>query len=130
MSKNHTTTSRSKLKQIVDVWAAEDWDWVCDGCADVSYALWLIGQKLEWNCRIITGNVKVGESHFGHVWLNIDGKIFDPVAHANGYKVQKYSPMSGQEAEHLKVVKEVFGVVDDEFYGFDADDAIKEFQLT
>ena len=68
-------------------------------------------------------------SNFGHVWLKIDGKIFDPVAYANGYRVLKYSPMSGSEKEHIKVVKEVFGVVDDEFYGFDADEAIARFEL-
>lgn len=120
------------MRQIVDVWSAEDWDWVSDGCADVSYALWRIAQKLNWDCKLITGNATVkGGNGFAHVWLVVNGRIFDPVSYANNYKVLKYDAAKGDPAEQLKIVRDYFGVETDEdaAYGFDAAAAIKQFGL-
>lgn len=117
----------AKMKRIVDVWAQEDWDWVSDGCADVSYALWLIARKLGWNCQLATGNAHMKDGDvFGHVWLVVDGKIFDPVAYANDYRVHRYAASS---EDPLEIISNVYGApVDDPDHDY-SDEHIQQFGL-
>jgi hypothetical protein len=118
----------AKMKQIVDVWAQEDWDWVSDGCADVSYALWRIAQKLDWNCQLATGNAHMKDGDlFGHVWLIVDGKIFDPVAYANHYRVHRYEASS---EDPLEIISNVYGApVNDPDHDY-TDEHIQQFGLS
>jgi hypothetical protein len=116
-----------QMKAIVAVWSRQDWDWVCDGCADVSYALWRIGQQLGWPVKLVAGTATMkGGERFPHAWLTVNGKIFDPVAYANHYRVARYSPDKG---DPLKAIRDIFGVETDELYGFNVSSAIKQLGL-
>lgn len=129
----HTDAAKTiaTMKRVVDVWSNEDSDWVSDGCADVTYALWRIGQRLGWPCSPVTGNAEMKDGDvFQHAWLNVAGRVFDPVGYANNYKVHRYHPNGGGEAEHVKTLSDTFGVETDESdYGFDADEAIRSLGL-
>lgn len=117
------------LKRIVDVWAHEDWDWVCDGCADVSFALWRIAQRKGWNVQLVTGTAYTkDDDSYAHAWLIVNGKIFDPVAYANQYRVHRYE---ADEGDPLPVIRDTFGVETDNegLYSPDVGEQIKKLGL-
>ena len=118
------------LKRIVQVWKQEDPEWVQNGCADVSHALWQICQRKGWPCQIITGTAKSGRGEpFIHAWLNIEGTLFDPVAFASNYRVKHYFAYEQDQAAHVKTISDTFGVETDTDYGFDPDQAIKDLKI-
>lgn len=119
----------AKFKQIADVWYDEQPDWVEGGCADVSLALWQIAKKLKWPCLLVTGCATVKSDEFNHVWLQMSGVRFDPVAYACGYRVKRYSPMRGNQAEQLKIVTEFYGASTEEDHDY-SDETIEKFQLS
>lgn len=96
-------------KRIVDVWANEDPEHVEGGCADLSYDLYQIGQRLGWNIEVVTGGASVGESSFPHAWVEIDGELFDPAAYAGGFRVDTYEENNRGEAA-LETCANFFGV--------------------
>ena len=82
------------LKDAADWLYNEDEEVVESGCADVSGILLEFAQRRELNdVHVVAGwasRSKNAKQGFPHVWLMVDGKRFDPVAHARGVKFLTY----------------------------------------
>jgi hypothetical protein len=68
-----------------------DSDFVEDGCGDVSLVLKLFCDRHHIPCEIKAGRVVVQGEAFDHVWLEVDGARFDPLAYLQGYAPSSYA---------------------------------------
>jgi hypothetical protein len=84
-------TVLERLRRATDALADYDFDFVQDGCGEVTDVLEQYAKARGWRgVRRVLGKATRRGQTFAHAWLTVDGVRFDPVAHAVGWRASRY----------------------------------------